>query len=289
MVAWVDNAAQGSPRRAQAAFRFREGAHASPGKVAYTYRQCAESAPAPFPHPLELFAVAAAEVCDGDKCLVPIPLDLPEDAESELAAFLSEAERQRAARFHRPRDRQRYIVAHGRLRQLLAQRLEIGPEQVALGYNRYGKPELLGPQAASGWRFNISYSDAAEGSLALCALSRRGRIGVDVESVRRLDDPETLARQFFSPREYALYRRLDPDDRPMGFFNCWTRKEAFVKALGTGLSHDLTDFDVSLTPGMPARLLRVGGLSGERCGWRLESIGPAGGRVAAVVTEHTGS
>jgi len=238
---------------------------------------------------LELFAAAAAGASDGDKCLVPIALDLPEEAEAELAARLSEAEHRRAARFRWPRDRRRYIVAHARLRELLAERLEVRAEQVALGSDGWGKPELLGRQAASGWRFNLSYSDGAGGGLALCALSRRGSIGVDVESVRRLDGAESLARHFFSSREYGIYRRLDPFDRPLGFFNCWTRKEAFVKARGMGLSYDLADFEVTLAPGVPARILGVGGVSGERCGWRLESIGPAGGRVAAVVTQQTAS
>lgn len=262
------------------------------GKARHARRERAEFALDPFhaagSDSLESFALAAAAMSDADKCLVPIPLDLPEGAGDGLAAMLSTAERQRAARFRRLRDRQRYIVAHARLRELLAQRLGVGAGQVALGNNRHGKPELVGRQAASGWHFNLSYSDGAGGRLALCAFSRRGRIGVDVESVRPLDETESLARQFFSSREYGLYRRLGPVDRLLGFFNGWTRKEAFVKALGTGLSHDLSDFDVSLAPGRTARILRVGGLSGERCGWHLESVGPVGGRVAAVVTEQTG-
>lgn len=233
--------------------------------------------------------MAAAAASNGDKCLVAIPLDLPAEAAAELAGRLSEVERQRAACFRQPQDSRRYIVAHARLRELLAERLETRPEQVALGCNAWGKPELHGRQAASGWRFNLSYSDGAGGGLALFALSRRGAIGVDVESVRRLDGAESLARHFFSSREYGLYRRLHPVDRLLGFFNCWTRKEAFVKALGMGLFHALGDFDVTLAPGLPARILRMGSVSGERCGWHLESIGPAGGRVAAVVTEQTGN
>lgn len=237
--------------------------------------------------PLQFFAAAAATANDENKCLVALPLDSAEDAEAELAAHLSEAECRRAARFHRPRDRHRYVVAHGRLRELLAQRIGITPRQVALGRDRHGKLQLVGGQAASGWRFSLSYSDGAGGGLALYALSRRGMIGVDVEAVRRLHDVEALARHFFSSREYAMYCRLKPEERLLGFFYGWTRKEAFLKALGTGLSGDLRDFDVVLTPGLPARFLRVGTREGEDCGWCLESIGPAGGRVAAVVTERS--
>lgn len=237
--------------------------------------------------PLRFFAAAAAAASDEHKCLVALPLDGGEDAEADLAVHLSDAECRRAARFHRLRDRRRYVVAHGRLRELLAQRLGIKPRQVALCSNRYGKPELTGHQAASGWRFSLSYSDGAGGGLALCALSRHGAIGVDVEAVRRLDDAEVLARHFFSSREFVMYCRLKPEDRLLGFFNCWTRKEAFLKALGTGLSRALSDFDVVLAPGLPARFLRVGTREGENCGWCLESIGPVGGRVAAVVTQRS--
>jgi 4'-phosphopantetheinyl transferase len=94
-----------------------------------------------------------------------------------------------------------------------------------------------------------------------------------------------IAARFFSRRENAAYQALDPRDKPIAFFNCWTRKEAFIKALGDGLYHPLDRFDVSLAPGEPARILRVDDTPGEACGWRLESFCPAPGFVAAVVTE----
>lgn len=233
-----------------------------------------------------LFVAAAAVADDGDRCLIPIPLDLPVDMEARLAATLGEEERHRMARFRWPRDRRRYIAAHGRLRQLLAERLDIRPGEVLLGCNPYGKPALLGRQAASGWQFNLCYSGGEGGGMALCALSRHGRIGVDMEWVRPLVHAGSVARHFFSPWEYDSYRRLPPGRRQLAFFLCWTRKEALVKAMGKGLSHDLADFDVSLDPDGPAHIHRLGSEPGERCGWRLESIGPIGGRVAAVVTEQ---
>lgn len=235
---------------------------------------------------LASFSAAVMTAISGGKCLVPLPLDLPDDMEAQLAATLGEAERRHVARFRRPRDRRHYIVAHGRLRELLAERLDIRPEAVALDWDSHGKPRLSGAQADSGWHFNLSYSDGESGGLALCALSHGRRIGVDVERVRPLDHAESVARHFFSPREYESYRRLAPAHRPLAFFLCWTRKEALIKATGMGLSQDLADFDVTLAPGQPARLLRLGGLPGERCGWHLESIGPVGGRVAALVIEQ---
>ena len=105
----------------------------------------------------------------------------------------------------------------------------------------------------------------------------------EVEAVRAVPHADTIAAHLFSDRENAAYRALDPRDRPLGFFHCWTRKEAFVKALGDGLFHPLDRFDVSLAPGEPAAILRVEDTPGDRCGWRLESLSPAPGFVGAVV------
>ncbi|MGZ8849422.1 MAG: 4'-phosphopantetheinyl transferase family protein, partial [Thermoanaerobaculia bacterium] len=99
-------------------------------------------------------------------------------------------------------------------------------------------------------------------------------------------DADDIAARSFSRRENEAYQALDPRDRPLGFFNCWTRKEAFIKAVGDGLHHPLDRFDVSLAPGQPAKILRVGNTHGDDCGWRMESFSPAPGFVAAVVTEN---
>src|SRR5438477_609032 len=114
----------------------------------------------------------------------------------------------------------------------------------------------------------------------------RRDVGVDVEAVRTLPDADDVAARWFSPREYATYRALEPGDRALGFFQCWTRKEAFIKALGDGLFHPLDRFDVSLAPGEPAQILRVADVPGDRCRWRLEGFSPVPGFVAAVVTER---
>ena len=90
----------------------------------------------------------------------------------------------------------------------------------------------------------------------------------------------------FSHGENEVYRSLEPCDKPLGFFNCWTRKEAFIKALGDGLSHPLDRFDVSLAPGEPARILRVGGTAGDHCGWTLHSLRPGPGLIGAIVVQQ---
>jgi 4'-phosphopantetheinyl transferase len=119
------------------------------------------------------------------------------------------------------------------------------------------------------------------------AFSSGREIGIDVETVRLIRDADDIAARFFSPRENEAYLALDPPDRPLGFFNCWTRKEAFIKALGDGLYYPLDRFDVSLAPDEPARILRIESTPGDRCGWRMESFSPVTGFVAAIVIEQT--
>ena len=210
--------------------------------------------------------------------IVAAPLDVEPEAVRGSAALLSPSERQRADRFAFERDRRRFIVARARLRQLIAARLDIKPDEVELVYGAHGKPAL----ADSGLRFNVSHCD----DLAVYAFSWGQEIGVDVEAVRWLVDAGDVAARFFSRRENATYSALDPLDKPLGFFNCWTRKEAFIKALGDGLNHPLDAFDVSLAPNEPAKILRVDNTPGESCGWSVNSFVPARGFVAAVVTEN---
>lgn len=226
-----------------------------------------------------------AKVFDDDAVEIVVSrLDVGLEVVRELVALLSRAERQRASRLVFDDDRRRFIVARARLRQLLAARLGVQPESVELTYGMHGKPSLARRFADSGLRFNLSHSD----DVAVYALSHRREIGIDVEPVRVIADADSIAARFFSRRENEAYLALDPRDKPQGFFNCWTRKEAFIKALGDGLYHPLDRFDVSLAPGEPAMILRVENTPGHDCGWRMESFSPAPGFVAAVVTESRG-
>ena len=206
-------------------------------------------------------------------------LDVRSEALRAGAAVLTDEERDRARRFVFDRDRDRFIGARACLRQLLAARLGTPPDSVELVYGARGKPALAPGYADTGLRFNVSHCD----DLTLYAFSCGREIGIDVEAVRPIGDADDIAARFFSQRENRAYRALEPSDRPLGFFQCWTRKEAFIKALGDGLSYPLDRFDVSLTPGEPAQILRVEDTPGDRCGWRLESWSPAPGFVAAVV------
>lgn len=207
-------------------------------------------------------------------------LDPKPEAVRALALWLSCAERQRARRFHFNRDRRRFIVARARLRQLLGARLGVAPESVDLAYGKNGKPALAGRFGHTHWRFNVAHCD----DVAVYAFSPQREVGIDIEAVRALGEADELAARFFSRRENEAYLALAAHDKPLGFFNCWTRKEAFVKALGDGLSMPLDRFDVSLAPGEPAQILRIDSRLGS--GWRLDSFSPLPGFIAATASRH---
>jgi 4'-phosphopantetheinyl transferase len=213
-----------------------------------------------------------------------IPLAQPAAAREALWPTLAPDERERAERFHFARDRARFIVARGVLRAILGRYLECEPGRLRFHYNQYGKPALAPDREAAGLSFNLSHTH----DLALYALARSRAIGVDVEQLRDDLDHMAIAEQFFSLREVEMLRALPPEVRGSAFFNCWTRKEAYVKARGEGLSLRLDQFDVSLAPGAEVELLGVASDQGERSRWSLRSIDPGPAYVAALAAEGQG-
>ena len=226
---------------------------------------------------------AASHLAEDAVEVVVARLDVELDAVNALAGWLDADERRRASRFQFERDRQRFIVARGRLRQLLAARLDTEPQSVELSYGAHGKPVLARGSATQDWRFNVSHSR----DIAVFALCRGREVGIDVEAVHSIHCADAVAAHFFSRNELEAYRALDAQDKELGFFHCWTRKEAFIKALGDGLRYSLDGFDVSLSPREPARILRVGNLGGNDSGWCLRSFIPTPGYVAAIVIERS--
>lgn len=200
-----------------------------------------------------------------------------------LKGLLSEDELRRAGRFHFPRDRSNFVVARGTLREILSLYVGLPPALLRFDYNAFGKPELTRAHAGTRVRFNLSHA----GGLALYAVAGGREVGVDVEAVRESVPCEELAANFFSPREVAALLALPARDRRRAFFECWTRKEAYIKARGEGLSLPLDSFDVSLTPGEPAALLRTGE-GREAAGWTLRELTPGDGYAAAVAVEGVG-
>ena len=187
--------------------------------------------------------------------------------------LLSPDEAARADRFHFARDRQRFVGARGLLRELLGCYVDVDPSALLFAYGPRGKPYLAADSRPDRVRFNVSHS----GGLALLAFVRERQLGVDLELERPVPEAESIAERYFSPREGAALGRLPPAERPRAFFRCWTRKEAFIKATGDGLSRPLDAFDVTLAPREPARLLRVEGEPEEAARWWMEGLEPAEG------------
>jgi 4'-phosphopantetheinyl transferase len=213
--------------------------------------------------------------------LVLFSLEAPDADREQFASLLSGEEAARAARFLADIHRQHFVVAHARLRQLLAAPLGLAPEAIAFGAGPHGKPELAGTGAKSGLHFNLSHSDG----VGLVGWSWNRQIGVDVEVWRTMRDAAALVRRFFSPAEGTAWEALPEGERQEAFFNLWTRKEAYIKALGRGLSLPLDSFDVSHQSSAGARLLRPSALAADGRPWSLAAPAGEPGLSLAVVLE----
>lgn len=209
-------------------------------------------------------------LADLDRPPVPLP---------RLAAFLDPDERARAARFRFDVHRHRFVAGRGLLRLLLGRLAGRPPEALRFGYGIKGKPFLTDPPAD--FRFNLSNS--ANG--VLIAVSRGRELGADLESLRPLSDADALVERFFAPGEREIYRRVPPEGRLSCFYTGWTRKEAYVKARGDGLSLPTTEFEVVLAPGEPPRLVRFDREPREVDRWSFAAFEPAHGFLGAVAVE----
>src|SRR5579864_6923900 len=191
-------------------------------------------------------------------------------AEQRWKEVLSEDERKRAARFHFSKDREKFTATRALLRTLLASYTECDPVQIVFHYSDKDKPSMS-RDSENPVDFNVSHS----GTTAMLAFTRGRAVGVDVEHVRENFDHEAIARRFFSPHEVEQLETLDSAERYQAFFRCWTRKEAYIKAVGTGLSLPLHQFDVSLKPGDDHALLATRPDGEEAARWTLLEV-PAG-------------
>ena len=211
-------------------------------------------------------------------------LEQPAGLVHQLSQLLSHDEQTRAARFHFERDRRRFIVGRGALRIMVSRYLSVDPDQLRFRYESHGKPYLSAEFNHCDLRFNLAHSN----EVAVYAFTLGRELGIDVEHIRSLPDAEQIATRFFSAQENVALHTLPESQRLEAFFNCWTRKEAYIKAIGEGLSHPLDQFQVSLSPEEPARLLNVEGSLEEVTRWSMTSWVPAPGYVAALVVEGSG-
>jgi 4'-phosphopantetheinyl transferase len=194
--------------------------------------------------------------------------------------LLSIEEQERARRFRVERPRNEFVLTRGTLRSLLAQYLGGAPQEVRFRYAGQGKPALEGE---SGLSFNVSHTNG----LALMAFVKQRTIGVDVENVGREVGAERLAERFFSEPERQALRPLRGDELQAAFFRCWTRKEAYIKAKGDGLSLPLHQFDVSIAEGDRDALLATRPDTAEAERWTICDIPMRAGYAAALAVAET--
>jgi 4'-phosphopantetheinyl transferase len=211
-----------------------------------------------------------------------VRLDEPARVGSE-AVVLSPDEIVRASRFHFEKDRIHFTQCRSALRGLLAGYLAIPAAEIRFEYLTSGKPQLAPEQNPRALQFNVSHS----ANMALIAVGREHRLGVDIEKIRDDVDTTALAERFFSLRERAGLQALPDHLRVPGFFACWTRKEAFLKATGEGLSFPLADFSVTTHPDLDPELEEIKGSAEEGKQWFLADLGVVDGFRATVACERS--
>ena len=193
----------------------------------------------------------------------------------EYFELLSMDEKKKVDRFKFEKDKNCYIITRGILRILLGHYLSIKPNKIIFKYTSFGKPYLTFENSL---KFNISHS----GDMAVFAFFQNQEIGVDIEKIKEDFDVLELAQNFFSKTEITTLEKQSPEDLPKAFFRCWTRKEAFIKAEGSGLSFPLDKFAVSLDDDHQAELIETQWNPSEKKQWSLFSFTPATGYIAAV-------
>jgi 4'-phosphopantetheinyl transferase len=206
-----------------------------------------------------------------------ISLDQPDETLERFRRTLEPEELDRASRFHFEKHRRHFVVARGFLRSVVARYLDTQPESLRFAYGAYGKPALASEHVL---RFNLSHSH----EVALLAVALDAELGVDVEHIRADFASEDIARRFFSHAEVEAFNALPREEQVAAFFRCWTRKEAYIKAIGKGLSQALDEFDVTLTPGLEPALLQARDDDASR--WLLRDIDVGESYAGALAVER---
>jgi 4'-phosphopantetheinyl transferase len=208
-------------------------------------------------------------------------LDQPVQRISQLEKLLSSDEMNRARQFKFEKDRNRFIAGRGLLRTVLGSYLNAEPAQLDFTYSPRGKPALKIPSGHGTLHFNVAHSK----DLILIALARACAVGVDVEWIHPISDIEDIATRFFTNREAGELTALPHDERMTAFFSLWTRKEAYLKATGDGISEMLKDVEISFLPEKPAQVLAISGNAQAAERWTLLNLAPASGFAAALAAE----
>jgi 4'-phosphopantetheinyl transferase len=191
---------------------------------------------------------------------------------------LSVDEQARAGRFAFDRDRRRFSLGRGAVRKILARYLGCPPAEIAFAYGEFGKPRLDGRHAGAGLQFNASGS----GDVAVCAVTSGQSVGIDIEQLRDACDPGVV-RYALSDLERTEFERIPAEEQPAAFYRTWTRKEAYLKAVGCGLSRPPASFAVNVTPGDPPRLVFDDRAPAAMASWTFTDFDPAPGWVGTLV------
>ncbi|HEX8286908.1 MAG TPA: 4'-phosphopantetheinyl transferase superfamily protein [Pyrinomonadaceae bacterium] len=211
-----------------------------------------------------------------DVWLVPLELNNT----SELKHIISDDEKARAERFRHETDKTRYITARAFLRIILGKYLQINPRRICFGYNKYGKPSISG-DIPTNIKFNLSHSE----NLSLVAVTEIGEIGVDIERVKKSFVDLQMAMQFLTRREIKHFQTLSGAERDLFFFDCWTQKEAFLKACGTGFSLPPNQVEISSLSSEFANYFLADRVNTRQKSWSLQRLPAIVGYAAALAVE----
>lgn len=198
----------------------------------------------------------------------------------EFSNFLSKDEVVRANKFRFEKDRSVYITAKYLLRNLLGNYLNLDPKELIFDYNEYDKPVYLN---SADLNFNVSHS----GNRIIIGFAKNLEIGADIEKIKADFDVLELAKNFFSKEEIKALTAMDENERFRAFYRCWTRKEAFIKAVGEGLSYPLDSFSVTMEDDLRAQFVKIDGIQESKMDWFLHSFVPEEGYISAFAINGT--
>ena len=199
-----------------------------------------------------MLAGCSFQLLNNDVHIWTMPAKASDAVVAQFERVLSEDEAQRAARFRFSHLRDSFVITHGVLRHLLGRYLGVDPPRICFSYGDKGKP---GVASAANLQFNLTHS----GDMAAGAFTTGCQLGIDAEHIRPVEEMQQIANHYFASEESAELMLLPENEREPAFFRCWTRKEAYIKAIGDGLSCALDSFQVTLLPNVPPRLVHIGG------------------------------
>jgi 4'-phosphopantetheinyl transferase len=211
-----------------------------------------------------------------------VPLDRIDPSACDKAAVLSFEERERVAGYRTQYLRDRATQSFFQSRLILSKYVDLAPDKLTLLRRRFGKPWLLEDP-------NLYFNSSHSADMYVCAVSRVGELGIDVERLSDVSDAMQITRQFFAPGEVRAFEQMPAEEKMSAFFRCWTRKEAIIKATGEGLQRDLNDFEVSLESVAVAPLIHCDETLGQPSDWEIHSFVPTTGYIGAIAIRDRGT